>query len=62
VIDEAALRAKGLVKGQCDQIKVLGNGTLTKAVTVTAHCFSKAAQEKITKAGGKALLAAVQSK
>lgn len=61
-IDEAALRAKGLVKGQCDQVKILGNGTLTKAVTVTANLFSKTAQEKIQKAGGKALLAAPQAK
>lgn len=55
-VDEKALRAAGLVKGQCDRIKVLGNGELTKAVTVSAHSFSKSAQEKIAKAGGKALL------
>jgi large subunit ribosomal protein L15 len=61
-VDEKALRAKGLVKGQVDQIKVLGNGTLTKGLNVTAHVFSKAAQEKITKAGGKALLAGAGSK
>ena len=57
-VDEAALRAKGLVKGQIDRIKVLGKGELKKAVTVTAHSFSKSAQEKITKAGGKAVLLA----
>ncbi len=56
-VDEAALRAKGLVKGQFDRIKVLGKGDLTKAVIVTAHSFSKGAQEKIAKAGGKALVA-----
>ena len=56
-VDEAALRARGLVKGQCDRIKILGEGELSKAVTVTAHSFSKGAQEKITKAGGKMLLA-----
>ena len=57
-----ALRARGLVKGQADRIKILGNGELTKSVTVTAHSFSKAAQEKIAKAGGKAVLvAAVQA-
>lgn len=55
-VDEAALRAAGLVKGACDRIKVLGKGDLTKAVTVTAHSFSKSAQEKIAKAGGKVLL------
>jgi large subunit ribosomal protein L15 len=57
-VDEAALRARGLVKGRFDRIKVLGKGELTKAVTVTAHSFSKGAQEKIAKAGGKAVLVA----
>lgn len=54
-VDERALRDRGLIKGPCDRIKILGNGELTKAVTVTAHMFSKAAAEKITKAGGKVL-------
>jgi large subunit ribosomal protein L15 len=57
-VDEAALRARGLVKGKIDRIKILGKGELTKAVTVTAHSFSKTAQEKIAKAGGKAVLVA----
>lgn len=57
-VDEQALRARGLIKGQIDRIKVLGKGELTKAVTVTAHSFSKSAQEKIAKAGGKAVLVA----
>ena len=34
-------------------VKILGNGELTAAITVHAHKFSKSAQEKITKAGGK---------
>lgn len=55
-VDERALRDRGLVKGRIDRIKVLGNGELTKSVTVTAHSFSKGAQEKIAKAGGKAVL------
>jgi large subunit ribosomal protein L15 len=55
-VDEGALRARGLVKGHADRIKILGNGELTKAVTVTAHSFSKGAQEKITKAGGTVVL------
>ncbi len=54
-VDERALRDRGLIKGACDRIKILGNGELTKAVTVTAHMFSKTAAEKITKAGGKVL-------
>ena len=55
-VDEKALRERGLVKGECDRIKILGDGELTKAVIVTAHSFSKTAAEKIAKAGGKALL------
>ena len=46
----------GLVKRRNDLIKVLGNGDLKVAVTVHAHKFSKAAQEKIEKAGGKAIV------
>jgi large subunit ribosomal protein L15 len=56
-VDEAALRELGLVKGQCDRIKILGNGELTKSVVVTAHSFSKGAEAKILKAGGRAVLA-----
>ena len=53
VVDEAALRAKGLVKGRHDDgVKILGDGTLTKALTVKAQKFSKSAVEKITAAGG----------
>src|SRR5512135_189168 len=55
-VDEKALRDRGLVKGRCDRIKVLGTGELKKKLTVTAHAFSKSAVEKIEKAGGKALL------
>jgi large subunit ribosomal protein L15 len=58
-VDETSLREHGLIKGHADRIKILGNGDLTKAVTVTAHSFSKSAQEKIAKAGGKAVLVAV---
>ncbi len=47
------LRNRGIVKGN-DPIKVLGNGELNAALTVQAHKFSKSAQEKITRAGGKA--------
>jgi large subunit ribosomal protein L15 len=60
-VDEAALRASGLVKGRYDRIKVLGNGEITKAVTVSAHAFSKSAAAKIEKAGGKVVLLAAGS-
>jgi large subunit ribosomal protein L15 len=48
-----SLRKAGVIKGKLP-IKVLGDGELTIAITVQAHKFSKSAQEKITKAGGKA--------
>ncbi|UCG44276.1 MAG: 50S ribosomal protein L15 [candidate division WOR-3 bacterium] len=47
------LREKGLVrKGM--RVKVLGNGEVGKALTVTAHAFTKSARDKIEKAGGRA--------
>ena len=49
------LREKNLAKCRCDEIKVLGNGELTKKLKVSAHRFSKSAQEKIEKAGGQAV-------
>ena len=52
-VDEAALRARGIVKGKSDRLKILGDGELTKKLTVTAHSFSKTAAEKIQRAGGK---------
>jgi large subunit ribosomal protein L15 len=55
-VDEQALVARGLVGGRFDRIKILGDGELTKAVTVSAHAFSKVAAAKIEKAGGKAVL------
>ncbi len=48
------LKKARLVKGKDALIKVLGDGELKGAITVHAHKFSKTAQEKITKAGGKA--------
>ena len=54
VVDTAALKAKGLVKKTLDGVKVLGNGELTKALTVKAAAYSASAKEKIEKAGGKA--------
>ena len=54
-VNAESLREHRLVRGRFDIIKILGTGELTKAVTVTAHRFSKAAAEKIEKAGGKAV-------
>ena len=46
------LRKAGVIKAKLP-VKILGDGELTTALTVSAHKFSKSAQEKITKAGGK---------
>jgi len=46
----------GLLKKRNGLIKVLANGEITSAVTVHAHKFSKAAQQKIEAAGGKAIV------
>ena len=54
VVDAAALQDKGLVKKLYDGVKVLGNGNLSKAVTVKASAFSESAKSKIEAAGGKA--------
>jgi len=49
-----ALKEKGLVPRSAKVVKVLGDGTFTKKLTVHAHFFSAAAKEKLEKAGGKA--------
>jgi large subunit ribosomal protein L15 len=51
-INPDVLRKAGLASAR-RRVKVLGDGELTTAITVQAHKFSKSAQEKITKAGGK---------
>ena len=54
IVTPDLLMEKGIVKKLMDGVKVLGKGTLTKALTVQAHRFSAQAQEKITGLGGKA--------
>ena len=51
-ITPEVLKKAGVVDGR-SPVKILGNGELKAALTVHAHKFSKSAQEKITKAGGK---------
>lgn len=51
-INPDMLRKAGMIKSKLP-VKVLGDGEVTGALTVAAHKFSKSAQEKITKAGGK---------
>ena len=55
-VNEAALRAARLVQGRDVRIKILGDGELTKKLTIEAHAFSASASEKIQKAGGKAVV------
>ncbi len=50
------LRKAGVVTSKNTLVKVLGQGELSKALTVHAHKFSKSAQEKIEKAGGKVVV------
>ena len=54
VVDVAALIEAGLVKKELDGVKVLGNGELTKKLTVKVNAFSASAKEKIEAAGGTA--------
>jgi large subunit ribosomal protein L15 len=51
-ITPEVLRKAGVIKAKLP-VKILGDGELTVALAVSAHKFSKSAQEKITKAGGK---------
>jgi large subunit ribosomal protein L15 len=55
-VDEAALRASRLVQGRNAKIKILGDGELSKKLTVVAHKFSSSAKEAIEKAGGKVVV------
>jgi large subunit ribosomal protein L15 len=54
VVDADAMIQQGLIKKAYDGVKILGNGELTKALTVKASAFSASAKEKIEAAGGKA--------
>ena len=51
-VTSTTLREKGLVKVRCDEIKILGNGELTKALKFTVTRASESAKEKIAKSGG----------
>lgn len=53
-VDIESLKAKRLVVGTFDGLRILGDGELTKKLTVKADHFSKSAAEKIAKAGGTA--------
>ncbi|MBO4339617.1 MAG: 50S ribosomal protein L15 [Firmicutes bacterium] len=53
-VDIEALKATGLIKKELDGVKVLGNGEITKKLTVKVNAFSESAKAKIEAAGGKA--------
>jgi len=51
-VDEAVLRSKGLANGHGDGVKILGDGEVSKKLTVSAHAFSTSARAKIEAKGG----------
>jgi large subunit ribosomal protein L15 len=53
VVDILALQSKGLISNPRDGVKILGNGEITKKLTVKVNHFSEAAARKIEAAGGK---------
>ncbi len=56
-VDERALREARLIQGKASvRLRILGSGELSKALTISAHGFSKTALEKIERAGGKAIV------
>ena len=55
-VDISALAERGLVDAKSGRVKILGEGELKVALTVTAHAFSASAQRKIEAAGGKVLV------
>lgn len=52
-VDEIALKAVGLANGKSDGVKILGNGEISKKLTVIASAFSESARKKIEAKGGK---------
>ena len=55
-LDEAALRASGLVNGKGAGVKILGDGELSKKLVITVHACSATARAKIEKLGGSCTL------
>jgi large subunit ribosomal protein L15 len=62
VVDDAALRASRVLSGKYDGVRVLGDGELTKKLTVKGHHFSASAKQKIEAKGGTAELIAPPKK
>jgi large subunit ribosomal protein L15 len=55
-VNAETLKAKNLLKGRFDLLKILGDGALSKNLKVTAHRFSRTAAEKIAQAGGEVVV------
>ena len=53
VVTPDSLRERGLTRSASRPVKILGDGELNTSLTVRAHAFSKSAEEKIARAGGK---------
>jgi large subunit ribosomal protein L15 len=60
-VDEATLRSAGLANGRAAGVKILGEGELTRRLTVSAHAFSASAKAKIEAKGGACELVAPKS-
>ena len=59
-MDEAALRNAGLANGRIERIKILGDGELSRKLTVSAHAFSASARSKIEAKGGSCEILSVK--
>lgn len=55
-VNPETLRTKNLARARWDQLKILGNGELTKKLKVCAHRFSQTAKAKIEQAGGEVVI------
>jgi large subunit ribosomal protein L15 len=55
-VSPESLAAANLVSGRFDELKILGNGELSKKLKVSAHRFSKSAADKIAQAGGQTVV------
>lgn len=54
IVDAAALKNAGIIKKELDGVKILGNGEISKKLTVKVNAYSESAKQKIETAGGKA--------
>ena len=55
-VNPESLRAKGLLKRRYDELKILGDGAVSKKLKVSAHRFSESARQKIEAAGGEVVV------